>query len=411
MLLEKNNLRRILLLIQIILFFIIERILPQSLKYFSSYGSGESLVFYPIFFIPVILLIATFILQKYQGLFFFLITLVLVNDLYVGVFLTAFFALFFFGISLKRNNNSITVFWILIQGLVTFLSIYYLRLESSLSWFWLLVHVSWALKSIAWTVSVRLYEKDYSLKSFLEFFFNPVFFFFTSDLNVLTPERFFNSRAENNQISMKEFNLFLYQAVAGIVLLIIYGAFQNYYFLNLDNVGILGKPYFGAAISIAVAILFHAANSSVQVSMLNAFGYKLHVDMNRPWLAISPSDYWKRMHFYVREYIFEIITKPIMTYLIRWNAKIVSFKLVILAVIYLIFSTTQVGYQPYRQGRTLLIGFLVTGVFVAMMALPELLFTKKTHSFFEKNHWLGRVLTFTILYVGYYFIFSVRKGF
>ncbi len=411
MLLEKNNLRRILLLIQILFFFLIELTLPQSLKYFSSYGTSESLIFYPLFLIPLILLIATFLMEKFQALFFFLMALVLVNNLYVGAFITVFFLFFFWGVSKKRDSGPLTFFWMVVLAGLTFSSIYYLQIANSLSWFWLMIHVTWALKFIAWTVSVRLYDKTYSIKNYLEFFFNPVFFFFTSDLNVLTPERFFNSRIDKDQITASDFKLFLYQTFAGVFLLIIYGIAQKYYFLNLENIGFFGKAYIGAFVSIGVAILFHAANSCIQVSMLNSFHYKLQVDMNRPWLAISPSDYWKRMHFYVRDYIFEIITKPVMTNLIRWNSKLVNFKIVIIGIIYLIFSCTQVGYQPYRQGRTLLIGFLVTGVFVAMMSLPEILLTKRAHNFFEKHHWMGRALTFIILYVGYYFIFSVRKGF
>lgn len=411
MLLEKNNLRRILLLIQILLFFSVELLLPDSLKYFSSYGTSASLIFYPLFLIPVILLIATFLLDKFQGLFFYLISMVLVNNLYVGIFITVFFLLFFYGVPQKRESRILTSFWIIVLAALTFSSIYYLQSANSLGWFWLMIHVTWALKFIAWTVSVRLYDKNYSFKSFLEFFFNPVFFFFTSDLNVLTPERFFNSRIDKDQFSKAEFKHFFYQTVIGVLLLFAYGLFQQYYFLNLEKIGFLGEAYVGAFISIGVAILFHAGNSCIQVSMLNSFHYKFQVDMNKPWLAISPSDYWKRMHFYVRDYIFEIITKPVMTNLIRWNIKLVNFKIVIIGVIYLIFSCTQVGYQPYRQGRTLLIGFLVTGVFVAMMSLPEILLTKKAHAFFDKHHWLGRVLTFSILYVGYYFIFSVRKGF
>lgn len=411
MLLEKNNLRRILLLIQILFFFFIELTLPQSLKYFSSYGTSESLIFYPLFLIPLILLIATFLMEKFQALFFLLMALVLVNNLYVGAFITVFFLFFFWGVSKKRDSGPLTFFWMAILAGLTFSSIYYLQSANSLSWFWLMIHVTWALKFIAWTVSVRLYDKTYSVKNYLEFFFNPVFFFFTSDLNVLTPERFFNSKMGKDQITASDFKLFLSQTLVGVFLLIVYGVTQKYYFLNLENVGFFGTAYVGAFVSIGVAILFHAANSCIQVSMLNSFHYKLQVDMNRPWLAISPSDYWKRMHFYVRDYIFEIITKPVMTNLIRWNSKLVNFKIVIIGIIYLIFSCTQVGYQPYRQGRTLLIGFLVTGVFVAMMSLPEILLPKRAHTFFEKHHWMGRVLTFSILYVGYYFIFSVRKGF
>ncbi len=411
MLAETSHIRRLLLFLQVILFFFIERILPPSLKFFSSYGTISDLNYHPLWTIPAALLIATFFKERFRPVFFMAFTLVLLKSLILSAVLLIFFILFFYGVRKNVKNNQLTFFWLILLGVLTFSSIYYLNGTGTLSWFWLLLHVSWALKLIAWTVTVRVYDVSYSFKECVEFFFNPVFFFFTNDLNVLTPRKFFSAKSNSAHFDKMAFRRTGIQSLIGLCLLVLYGVTQKYYFMNLENLGFLGLPFIGSIVSIFTAILFHSANSFIQVSMLNAFSYDLEVDMNRPWLSISPADYWKRMHFYVRDYIFEIITKPVLTNVMRWNTRLINFRVFIIGLVYLIFTCTQIGYQPYRQGRTLLVGFLVTGVFVAMMALPELILTKRTQQYLEKNHWLGRAMTFIILYVGYYFIFASRKGF
>lgn len=408
---ETSHIRRLLLLLQVILFFFIERILPPSLKFFSSYGTISDTNYHPLWIIPAVLLSSTFLRERHRPFFFLLFTLILLQNIALSLGLMVFFGLFFYSVKKNIKNKTITFAWIALLAGLTFSSIYYLNGINGLNWFWLLLHVSWALKLIAWMVTVRVYEASYSFRECMEFFFNPVFFFFTNDLNVLTPRKFFSAKVNPASFDQAVFKKTALQSLIGVILLILYGVIQKYYFMNLDNLDLLGLPHIGSIVSIFTAILFHSANSFVQVSMLNAFSYELQVDMNRPWLSSSPSDYWKRMHFYVRDYIFEIITKPILTNVIRWNVRLIHFRIFIIGLVYLIFTCTQIGYQPYRQGRTLIVGFLVTGVFVAMMALPELILTKRAQQYLEKNHWLGRAMTFMILYVGYYFIFASRKGF
>ncbi len=271
--------------------------------------------------------------------------------------------------------------------------------------------MTWGLKLIAWVVTTRVYRHSYTVAQFIEFFFHPAFFVFTNDLNVLTPRRFFSSASNTDNFSPRQAKSTILQTLIGLLLLLAYGLVQNLYFKNLEQMGFLGTPWIGGAVSIATAILFHAANVYIQVSFLAPSGYLIPVDMNRPWLAISPTDYWRRMHFYVREYVYEIVIKPLMTWWLRKKTSVISARIALVAFIYLLFTFTQVGYQPYRQDRTFLVGLLVTAVFVAMFALPELLSPRFRRRAFLEHPWFGRILTLTLLYIGYAFIFMMRSGF
>lgn len=409
---NKISLRFLLLLVQSVCFFLFERLLPDSMAFFSAYGvRGAEAPFYPLYLIPLLLLLASLLPEKMRPYLFVVAAFILAKSWIVIPFALAFLLLFFWLVQKDKDHDILTALWGVFLVFMAFFSIYYLKAAGTLNWFWVILHMSWALKLISWMVAVRSYAKEYSINEFFLFFFHPSFFFFTNDLNVLTPQRFFSSRTFGESLTIEDFKRIFKQTVAGLFFLAVYGAFQKYYFFNLINVGWAGSPFVGALVSIVVAIIFHGANSCIQVSMLNAYQHRLEVDMNRPWKAISPRDYWMRMHYYVREYIFEVIAKPIMTIGVRWNVRIMNFKLAILSIIYFIFSCTQIGYQPYRQDRTVLIGFLVTGVFVAMMAIPELFIEKNKYNDLARHPWLGRAMTFLILYFGYFFIFFVRQGF
>lgn len=280
-----------------------------------------------------------------------------------------------------------------------------------MAWLWISIHMTWGLKLISWVVTTRVYREHYNRSQFLEFFYHPAFFVFTNDLNVLTPRRFFRSATPISEISFNGSSRAIFQTVIGLILIGFYGLVQQFYFKNLDHLGVFGTPWVGGAVSIATAILFHAANVYLQIALLATSGYSLPVDMNRPWLAISPSDYWRRMHFYVREYVYEIIIKPLMTWWMRRKASVALSRISLVAFIYLLFTFTQVGYQPYRQDRSFVVGLLVTAVFVAMFALPELLSPQIRRKAFLEYAWVGRLLTVALLYFGYTFIFKMRLGF
>lgn len=282
--------------------------------------------------------------------------------------------------------------------------------RSAFSWVWLMIHVSWGLKLIAWITSVRVYKYRFSFLNFLDYFFNPVFFFFTNDLNVLTPRRFAlaEGRVSLKVSQVKKIFTFL---LFGLALIFCYGLLQRYYFMALENWGLAAHPVIGGVVSVITAIVFHASNVLIQISFFRAQGYDLAVDMNKPWLATSPMDYWKRMHFYVREYVFEIVVRPILTTLLRYKQSLQRVRILIVVLLYLLFTFSQLGYQPFRQNRPWQVGFLVTGVFMAMIIVPELLTNHTGVRALFKHKYAGRILTFLILVLGYSLIFSFRAGF
>lgn len=406
------NKNRSLLFLQILLLSLFEYSLPKDLRFFSSYGTSATDVHYPIALIPALLLFGSFFKDLHRPTIYALSTLLFLQSPTLAAIMTLISLLFYRFVPWRRDLPLLTVGWAVVILMITLGIGLHLFPISQMPLLWMLFHITWALKMIAWTVYTRTYKETYSWHQFLDYFFNPVFYFFTNDLNVLTPKRYFESRiSSTGTVVPLRPSLVLTQSLIGVGLIAIYGVSQKYYFNNLQSLGLWGAPLIGSVVSIIVAIVFHGANSAIQVSLLNASGFRLPIDMDKPWLAISPTDYWKRMHFFVREYMFDVIVKPVLIAMMRWNSQLYQIRLVLLGLLYFIFTCTQIGYQPYRQDRSLGIGFLVTLVFVTMMALPQLFQGSKSALYFEKHPWQGRAMTFTILYIGYWFIFYVRQGF
>lgn len=398
---------RAILLAQSLIIFAFEKLLPPDLIFMSAYGTSAVGLSFGVWVIPAILFLASFLPLKHRPVLYVAAAIALVPSLSQAILLVG-FSLAVFIVSPFRKKDAWLTGFLLVSSLALIFSAnlgYF-----PLNWFFLLVHVMWGLKLIAWIVSIRFYDRSYTRDEFIDYFFNPAFFFFTNDLNVLTPARFAEARSVQTPAVPQTWKP-LGLTVFGLALIAVYGALQKFYFLNLDHVGWAKASWFGGVISVAVAILFHAANIVLQVSFLRPAGYRLPIDMDRPWLATSPSDYWKRMHFYVREYILEIILKPVLVFLARQGFGFRLSRLTSLFALYFVFTCTQIGYQPFRQPRTLEISALVTLVFIAMIGLPELLSDKSRDILFQRHVWIGRALTFLILATGYSLIFGLRQGF
>jgi len=403
-----STLRNLFLLLQILIFALLEKLVPQELLYLAAWGTKESPFVLPLYTLPLSLLVARFLPVNRAGYFFILLIFILPASLEIKLTLMAGSLYFYFLSRWLPQSRSLTFFLlfnVIAVGIFQF-NLFY-QSTASLHWLFMLLQMFWILKTIAWIVTVRIYKKDYVLNDYLDFFFNPAFFLFTNDLNVLTPDRFLSSRQIDQTFKESDFKKNLGYLVTGVFLIVVYGYLQKYYFLNLSNVGFVANPMIGGAISIIVAILFHAANVCLQVPLLNAYRNNLAVDMNKPWLAMTPSDYWQRMHFYVRDYILEIILKPILTTALRMNFSLKKIRLFFVFAIYMLFVTSQVGYQPFRANRSIVVGLLVCLIFIVMFAAPEWI------GFFKKQQpsWKTKLFTFLCLYVGYCLIFLTRQGF
>ncbi|MDX9730924.1 MAG: hypothetical protein RBT63_04050 [Bdellovibrionales bacterium] len=402
---------RVLLALQGLLLFVFETVLDDSIRYFSAYGPADSPFRLSIAFIPLTLLLASYLKPERRTYLFLIFPFLFFKTWRLSLLLIPMLVLHHLT-RFAPKSNLLTAS--LLAGTMILIFCSGILLPDStgaLKWLWIMIHVTWGIKMIAWIVTVRVYaDRHYTLDQLINYFLNPAFFFFTNDLNVLTPRRFFSSIVTDATSAPSAIPI-LKQTFLGMFLLLLYGLVQRYYFMNLDEVGILSSWWFGGVASVLTAILFHAANVSLQVSLLNSSGHNLPIDMNRPWLAVSPGDYWRRMHFFVREYIFDIIVKPVLTNVLRhgFSANVGRFSVVTL--LYLIFTGTQIGYQPYRQDRSITVWFIITAVFLAMIVLPELLGDDAKSKLFAKRPWLGRILTFAILIAGYSLIYRVRAGF
>lgn len=402
----------IILAIQALILWLFQYYLSPTLLYASAFGTSQTPHFvHWLAYIPGILLIGYFVPTVYRGYFYFLAVLVTLQNVFLALTIITLSALFFTATKFRKESKTASVLlYLFVCGGVASSGFLFLRNSSPWMWLWLMIHVTWGLKMLAWVTSVRIYKYSFSYKDFLDYFFNPVFFFFTNDLNVLTPKRFLDSAVHKPRKNQKLGECLLL-LLNGLLLLVAYGVLQRYYFMNLPQVGGWSHSIIGGLISIVTAIVFHAANVFIQISLLRAQGYDLVVDMDKPWLASSPMDYWKRMHFYVREYIFEIIVRPVLTTMLRYQKSTRLIKILSVVLLYFLFTCTQLGYQPFRQDRPWQVGFLVTGVFMAMIIVPEYLSRQVQFEVFFKHKYWGRVLTFAILWIGYSLIFSFRSGF
>lgn len=389
-----------------------EKALGPSLIHMSAYGVSEGYDWRnSIAVIPIVLAIAVLFPRKFRPVVYFFSAFIFMKQplLMAPLFVTTFLI---YNISRwALTSRILSVLLYLGIFFVIAFSGYGMRgLTSPWAWLWLMIHVSWGLKLMAWVTSVRVYRYQFSALNFLDYFFNPVFFFFTNDLNVLTPRRFISSEGKVS-ISKAQIKDIFVCLFGGLALMFIYGVLQRFYFLKLDDWGVLESPLFGGMISVVTAIVFHGANVMLQISLLRSQGYDLMVDMNRPWMATSPMDYWKRMHFYVREYIFEIIVRPLLTTLLRYKQSLRKVRLVIVVFLYLLFTGTQLGYQPFRQTRTWEVGLLVTGVFMVMIIVSDFLSKHQKIQMVFRHKYAGRLLTYIVLITGYSFIFAFRDGF
>lgn len=402
----------IILAIQALILWLFQYYVSPTLLYASAFGTSQTPLFiHWLAIIPGILLAGYFVPLAYRAYFYFFAALLILQNGFLALAIAGLSVAFYAATNFRKESKWVSwgLFLSVFAGIASS-SFFFLHNSSVWAWLWLMVHVSWGLKLLAWITSVRVYKYSYSHTDFLDYFFNPVFFFFTNDLNVLTPKRFIESTPQKFSDSQSIASC-LQLLVTGLALVTVYGFLQRYYFMNLGQVGVASHAIIGGAISIFTAIVFHAANVFIQISLLRAQGYDLVVDMNKPWLASSPMDYWKRMHFYVREYIFEIIVRPVLTTLLRHQKSTRFIKVLSVVLLYFLFTCTQLGYQPFRQNRPWQVGFLVTGVFMAMIIVPEYLSRQAQIEVFFKHKYWGRILTFAILLAGYSLIFSFRSGF
>jgi hypothetical protein len=389
-----------------------ERALGPSLVFMSAYGVSHGWEWrHSVALIPTLLAVSFFFPRRFRPWFYFVTVFFLIEQplLVAPLLVAAFLVYCISGLALSSGLLSIILYFGI--GAVIAFSGYWMRSATiTWTWLWLMIHVSWGLKLIAWVTSVRVYRYRFSFGHFLDYFFNPVFFFFTNDLNVITPRRFGQSEGQVLLSAAQVKNILIY-LFSGLVLITMYGVLQRFYFMQLERWGVLASPLVGGMVSVVTAIIFHGANVLLQVALLRSQGYDLVVDMDRPWLAISPMDYWKRMHFYVREYIFEIIVRPLLATLLRYQQSLRKVRWLIVVLLYLLFTGTQLGYQPFRQSRPWEVGLLVTGIFMAMIIVPEFLLRHpQVNSFFQRKY-MGRFLTYVILIVGYSMIFAFRDGF
>lgn len=387
--------------------------LPKDLQYFSAFGLESSEFISALALIPVMLLASTALPTKHRHWVYVLGPIVFVRSPYslsVGFLILA---AAFMAARQKPRAGWLTALQIVVLIPLLFWAnrSFYTDKSNPFGWLVLMIHTSWGIKLLAWIVSVRVYERRYTVDQFVEYFFHPAFFMFTNDLNVLTPSRFFAGKVSEVKLHRNTITSF----TLGLCLLVGYGFVQNAYFKNLSDFEFLGFSVVGGVLSVATAILFHAANVMVQISFLGCSGFQIPLDMNAPWRATSPGDYWKRMHFYVRDFILEILVKPLMTAAFRSSSGLVLGRLFgrlfVLMAIFSAFTLTQIGFQPYRTDRSTTIGFLITGIFFCMTVLPEIMPRSMRNWAFGEGIVRSRVLTFLILIAGYSVIFSIRSGF
>lgn len=382
--------------------------LPKEFKYFSSFGLKSGEVLSALALIPVFLLCVSVVPSKFRHWLYVLGPIAFVQSLYSVAISFLVLAIAFVAAQVKPRVRWLTALEILILIPILFWAnrSFYADKITPFSWLVLMIHTSWGIKLIAWIVSVRVYGRNYSMVQFVEYFFHPAFFMFTNDLNVLTPSRFFSGKTTDvaHKKTIVTFSV-------GLSLLVVYGFLQTVYFKNLSDFEFAGSNVVGGVLSVGTAILFHAANVMVQISFLSCSGFQIPLDMNSPWMATSPGDYWKRMHFYVREFILEILVKPLMTLAFRTNSGLVWGRLIVLMAIFFAFTLTQIGFQPYRNDRSTTVGLVITGIFFCMTVLPEVMPRRVRNWAFGEGLVRSRILTFLILIAGYTVIFSIRSGF
>ncbi len=407
---------RTLLVGQCLILVGIQALAPEQWRYFSAFwpqgieGSPHP-VLTSLALIPAIVLVA--------GLFsaphwFYLIAALAIGGIGNPIVVFAaigFLSLLFLMAPLARERALLTAIWIgsLFAVLIwSNTAIFQRNPPPPLLWFSIMLHTTWGLKSLAWVVSVRSYRMNFTYKQFATYFFHPSFMMFTNDLSVLTPDRFLRADSEK-RVSTWTDSLGLLGG--GLVLLALYALCQNLYFKQLDSVGLFAHPIIGGVISIMTAIIFHWGNVCVQSAFLRAEGIHVPVDMNKPWEARTPSDYWRRMHYYVREYILDILVKPLMTYAIRSGLKVHVAKALLLLLLFAGFTYTQIGYQPFRANRETQIGLLITALFFMVTVLPEILPNTIRGHLFEGAPWKTRTVLWLALIGVYAAIFHLRVGF
>ncbi|MBN8540690.1 MAG: hypothetical protein J0L82_09925 [Deltaproteobacteria bacterium] len=397
------------LLFQAVVLWTLFFLLPKELKYFSAFSLDSAEVLSALATIPVFLLASSVLPIKVRHWLYLLGPFIFVQSLYSLIAGFLILAVAFFVAQLKPQARWLTALLILILIPLLFWAnrSFYIDKSAPFAWLVLMIHTSWGIKLFAWIVSVRVYGRSYSLDQFVEFFFHPAFFMFTNDLNVLTPSRFFSGKMNEIKTHNKTVATFTF----GLTLLVAYGFLQTAYFKNLSAFEFVGSSVVGGILSVATAIIFHAANVMVQISFLSCSGFQISLDMNAPWRATSPGDYWKRMHFYVREFILEILVKPLMTAAFRRNSGLIWGRLIVLMAIFSAFTLTQIGFQPYRNDRSTAVGLVITGIFFCMTVLPEIIPRGFRNWAFGDGSVRSRVLTFLILIAGYSVIFSIRSGF
>lgn len=392
----------VILCLQAILLFFFEHFIPHDYRFVSAFGAVGSVQQLPLALVPFLLLVAIAIPSTWRAIVFVMTLIFIARESYTTILIIALSLVSLFYTCRFKLHSSIG-HWLLITTILA--AAIYAQLQTD-SWAWSLIHMGLGIKSIAWVVSVRVYRYQFNFRDYLDYFINPVFFVFTNDLNVLTPKAFLDSKKTINLTDKISFTPLLMTFV-GLFLIIVYGMTQKFYFMQLHNIQFLSEWYFGGAISIATAVLFHTANVAIQVSLLQSTGHSLKVDMNQPWLAVNTMDYWRRMHFYVRDYVLEIILKPILTTMLRMNLNLVSFRFFVVILLYFGFTIFQIGHQPFRADRTLSVTLMINAIFIFMVLVPELLRIAKV----QYSPRYGRLLTFIILYIGYSIIFSLRASF
>lgn len=408
---------RTLLVAQCLILLGVELLVPGQWRYFSAFWpqgmEGAPKFVMSLSLIPAIILLAGSFSAPHWIYLTSTLLIVGLGSPGSALVVVAFLSVLYFVAPIARDRALVTAFLIgLIFAALIWSNSAIFQEDSPhpLLWFSIMLHTAWGLKSLAWIVTIRSYRMNFTYRQFATYFFHPSFMMFTNDLSVLTPIKFLQAEAKKDAATAtwKE-NIFL--LASGLALISIYAACQNLYFKQLDMVGSLAHPVIGGVLSIMTAIVFHWGNVCLQSAFLRAEGIHIPVDMNQPWEARSPSDYWRRMHFYVRDYILEILVKPLMTFAIRAGVTVNLTKALLLLLLFAGFTYTQIGYQPFRADRGTQVGLLITALFFLITVLPEVLPRSIRSQLFEGAAWKTRIVLWLALVSVYAAIFKLRVGF
>lgn len=333
--------------------------------------------------------------------FSILLYFLMVRHLEGSLAVLAGFALFYWAEKKLPRNSYWNTGFVVVASAFLFLKFYlfYFQREFFFQEIWTtaLVRECFGTRLFSWVIYRRILrgQKFYGADNFFGYMFSPIFFVLPNMLDGVPFHYFHEKRKElvTNERWMRAWQLGLWS----VGMIALHYAWQNHLYrpvimpLLFSKWGQIDEWFLlGGFFSFLANVIKITAAMGLQVTMARFLGYQIRYDMIYPLLARSPMELWKRQHNYVRQYLTEILIRPLFAFLVRHRAPVwLSIALAAIAS-YTFIVLSHSGWRAWEEPRPVFTSLALSLAFAVFILIP-VLSASQAKAKFKSQRW-ARIL-------------------